>query len=113
MNLLSENVGESMIACVDADYDYLLQGVTELSRTVNHSPYVFHTYAYAIENLQCYAGSLHDVSVAVTLNDHKIFDFEDIYAFIAKLFFLCLYGIYGFIGREFTANLPLPTSIVS
>ena len=77
MNLLSENVGESMIACVDADYDYLLQGVTELSRTVNHSPYVFHTYAYAIENLQCYAGSLHDVSVAVTLNDHKIFDFEE------------------------------------
>ncbi len=77
MNLISENVGESMIACVDADYDYLLQGSTSMSRAVNHSPYVFHTYAYAIENLQCYAASLHDVSVAVTLNDRAIFDFEE------------------------------------
>ena len=41
------------------------------------SPYVFHTYAYAIENLQCYAPSLHDTCVAITLNDHRIFDFED------------------------------------
>ena len=65
-----------MIACVDADYDYLLQGETATSTQVITNPYVFHTYAYAIENLQCYAQSLHDVSVAVTLNDHAIFDFE-------------------------------------
>ena len=66
-----------MIACVDADYDYLLQGATPQSRKVLESPYVFHTYAYAIENMQCYAPSLHDVCVSVTLNDHRIFDFED------------------------------------
>ncbi|EFL46071.1 hypothetical protein HMPREF9296_2235 [Prevotella disiens FB035-09AN] len=77
MNLLQENVGESMIACVDADYDYLLQGLTSTSQAVNYNPYVFHTYAYAIENLQCFAGSLHDVTVAVTLNDKNIFDFEE------------------------------------
>lgn len=76
MNLLSSHVGESMIACVDADYDYLLQDTTPVSREVNHNPFVFHTYAYAIENLQCYAPSLHDVTVAVTLNDKAIFDFE-------------------------------------
>ena len=70
-------LGRDMIACVDADYDYLLQGATEQSRRVVDSPYVFHTYAYAIENLQCYAPSLHDTCVAVTLNDHRIFDFED------------------------------------
>lgn len=70
-------LGPDMIACVDADYDYLLQGVTPQSRKVVESPYVFHTYAYAIENLQCYAPSLHDVCVAVTLNDHRIFDFAD------------------------------------
>jgi hypothetical protein len=40
-------------------------------------PYVFHTYVYAIENFQCYAPSLHDVCVAVTLNDHRIFDFRE------------------------------------
>ena len=31
-NLLQENMGEHMIACVDADYDYLLQGATPTSK---------------------------------------------------------------------------------
>ena len=77
MNFLGDKIGPDMIACVDADYDYLLQGATAQSRKVIESPYVFHTYAYAIENLQCYAPSLHDLCVAVTLNDHRIFDFQD------------------------------------
>ena len=49
MSMLSDKVGGHMIACIDADYDYLLQ---------------------------CYAPALHDVCVAVTLNDHIIFDIE-------------------------------------
>ena len=73
---LMAGLGEAMIACVDADYDYLLQGATQQSRKVLENPYVFHTYAYAIESLQCYAPSLHNVCVAITLNDHRIFDFE-------------------------------------
>ena len=77
MNFVGERIGPDMIACVDADYDYLLQGATLQSQKVLDSPYVFHTYAYAIENLQCYAPTLHDVCVAVTLNDHRIFDFID------------------------------------
>lgn len=76
MNLLSKRVGKDMIACVDADYDYLLQGVTYVSKEVNENPYVFHTYVYAIENFQCFAPSLHDVGVAVTLNDRPIFNYE-------------------------------------
>lgn len=70
-------LGPSMIACVDADYDYLIKGATETSRMIWESPYVLHTYAYSIENLQCYASSLHNVAVMVTLNDRRIFDFED------------------------------------
>ena len=73
----SEGWGPDMIACVDADYDYLLQGATAQSKKVIESPYVFHTYAYAIENLQCYAPTLHDTCVGITLNDHRIFDFDD------------------------------------
>ncbi|MCR5680081.1 MAG: DUF4435 domain-containing protein [Prevotella sp.] len=80
MNFLEEGadgrVGRDMIACVDADYDYLKNGVTEQSKKVIESPYVFHTYVYAIENYQCYAPSLHDVCVSVTLNDHRLFDFQ-------------------------------------
>ena len=80
-------LGEAMIACVDADYDYLLQGATEQSLKVLNSPYVFHTYVYAIENFQCYAPSLHDVCVAVTLNDHRIFDFCDYFAQFSEIIF--------------------------
>lgn len=76
MNLVGDNLGEDMIACVDADYDYLIQGATKTSKKVISNPYVFHTYVYAIENFQCYSPSLHDVCVAATLNDHSVFDFE-------------------------------------
>lgn len=77
MNFIGNNVGPDMIACVDADYDYLLQGATDTSRKIVDSPYVFHTYVYAIENFQCYAPSLHNVCVMATLNDHAIFDFQE------------------------------------
>lgn len=76
MNFIGNRMGPDMIACVDADYDYLMQGSCETSRKILSSPYVFHTYVYAIENFQCYADSLHNVAVMVTLNDHAIFDFS-------------------------------------
>lgn len=79
MNVIGNNVGPNMIACVDADYDYLLQGASPQSRTVLENKYVFHTYVYAIENYQCYAPSLHDVCVSITLNDRPIFDFVDFF----------------------------------
>lgn len=75
-NRLGKRLGECMIACVDADYDYLMQGTTPISQELCRNPYVFHTYAYAIENLQCYAPALHNVCVMATLNDHVLFDFE-------------------------------------
>ena len=77
MNLVGDKVGEDMIACVDADYDFLMQGATKTSENIVGNPYVFHTYVYAIENYQCFAPSLHDVCVMVTLNDHHVFDFEE------------------------------------
>ncbi len=83
----TEKLGPSMIACVDADYDYLMQGATQQSRMVLRSPYVFHTYVYAIENFQCYAPSLHDVCVAVTLNDHRIMDFCDYFQHYSEAVF--------------------------
>lgn len=77
MNQLGSHLGNYMIACVDADYDYLMQGATPTSRMVNNHPYVFHTYAYAIENYLCYAGSLHQVCVMATLNDRQLVDLEE------------------------------------
>lgn len=77
MNKLGENLGAWMIACVDADLDYLLQGHSPASERMLNNPYVVHTYAYAIENFQCYAPSLHNVCVMATLNDRNIFNFQE------------------------------------
>ena len=90
----SDVLGRGMIACVDADYDYLMQGCTPQSKKVLDSPYVFHTYVYAIENFQCYAPSLHDVCVSVTLNDHRIFDFREYFRqFSESIFPLFVWSI--------------------
>ena len=75
-NALGPQLGRRMIACVDADYDYLIQGLTPASQQLLDSPYILHTYAYAIENYQCYAPSLREVCVMATLNDRPAFDFE-------------------------------------
>ena len=75
-NELGNRLGKCMIACVDADYDFLMQGHTPASQEVCSNPYVFHTYVYAIENFQCYAPALQMVCVMCTLNDHHLFDFE-------------------------------------
>ncbi len=87
MNFIEGQTGPDMIACVDADYDYLLQGITACSQTILTSPYVFHTYVYAIENYQCYAPSLHEVCVAITLNDHRIFDFRTYFQLFSEAIF--------------------------
>ena len=76
MNQLGKGLGEYMIACVDADYDWLMQGRTEVSKYICNCPYVMHTYVYAIENFQCYAPSLHSTCVMSTLNDRPLMDFE-------------------------------------
>ena len=103
-----ESVGPNMIACVDADYDYLIQGASPTSRTVLSNPYIFHTYAYAIENLQCFAPTLRDVCVAVTLNDHQIFDMaEFLREYSQAIFPLFIWNIWFYhhnIGKEFSIS---------
>jgi hypothetical protein len=78
MNTLNTaELGKSLIACVDSDYDFLLQGATSTSRKINRNKYIFQTYAYAIENYHCYADSLHEVCVQATLNDRHLIDFNE------------------------------------
>lgn len=78
LNTLNTNeLGRGLIACVDSDYDFLMQGATALSRRINGNPYVLQTYTYAIENYLCYAESLHEVCVQATLNDRQIVDFPE------------------------------------
>ena len=90
MNDLGSRLGVNMVACVDSDYDYLLQQATSTSRQINNSRFVFQTYAYAIENFQCYAGALHEACVLATMNDRKLVDVE---AFM-KLFSQIAYPLF-------------------
>ena len=99
---LLTQVGRDMIACVDADYDYLEQGCTYSSKAILSNPYIFHTYAYAIENLQCFAPSLHDVCVAVTLNDRRVFDFETFLADYSRAIYpLFVWNVWFYRTPEF------------
>ncbi len=78
MNTLNTaELGKSLIACVDSDYDFLLQGSTGTSHKINSNKFIFQTYAYAIENYQCFAESLHEVCVQATLNDRQLINFNE------------------------------------
>lgn len=96
--------GRDMIACVDADYDFLIQGCTPTSKAILGNPFVFHTYAYAIENMQCYAPTLHDICVAVTLNDDRtVFDFEAyLREFSLAIFPLFVWNIWFYRSPRYT-----------
>ena len=109
MNTLGKNLGTYMIACVDADYDYLLQGHSSFSKEMLENPFVIHTYTYSIENYQCYAPSLHEVCVMSTLNDKQIFDFEEymkLYSNIVYELFVWTVWLYR---RQQYKDLPLNT----
>lgn len=103
MSLMKNGAGNSMMACVDADYDYLINGRTFQSDFMLGNPYVVHTYVYAIENYQCYAQSLHNVCVMATLNDHSIFDFETFLQEYSKAIYpLFIWSIMLYRQREYT-----------
>ncbi len=85
MNMLGKAFGKNMIACVDSDYDYLMQGATETSRRMINNRYILHTYTYAIENYKCYAESLKRICVQSTLNDIDIIDFSEFLKLYSKI----------------------------
>lgn len=107
----SNQLGDSLIACVDGDYDYLLQDTTPISREINTNRFIFHTYAYAIENYFCFADSLHEVSVQATLNDNEIFNFKEFLSEYSTIVYpLFLWTIYFARSRNASA---FPMSVLS
>ncbi len=76
----ADKASDSLLLCMDSDFDYLLSEDDEQSKAIVEHPYMFHTYAYATENYLCYAPSLHNVCVKATKNDARIFSFEQFMA---------------------------------
>lgn len=100
---LSNRLGHSMIACVDADYDFLMQGATPTSEMVCFSPYVLHTGVYAIENLQCHAETLAHVCVMATLNDQEVMDYEAFFAEFSEIIFpLLVWNVWAYRYGRYT-----------
>ena len=85
MNMLGKAYGRNMIACVDSDYDYLLQGATSTSLQMLENKYILHTYAYSIENYRCYADSLKQVCVLCTQNDSNVIDFKEFFKLYSRI----------------------------
>lgn len=99
---MMNQLGPYMIACVDADYDWLMQGVTPLSKELCSNPYVFHTYVYAIENYLCYAAGLHRACTRATLNDREILNLEAFMEEYSKIVWpLFVWSIWAYrMGRD-------------
>lgn len=85
MNMLGKAYGRNMIACVDSDYDYLLQGATHTSRQILSNQYILHTHAYSIENYRCNAGSLKQICVLCTQNDSNVIDFKEFFKLYSSI----------------------------
>lgn len=91
----ANRTGNNLILCVDSDYDYLLQHTTDTSTLINGNEFIFQTYTYSIENLLCYAGSLHLVSAQASKNDSKMVDFEALVQLYSKMIYpLFLWSVY-------------------
>ena len=94
-DLLSLKVGEYLIICVDSDYDYLLPYCTPESKLINENPYIFQTYSYSIENLQCFSESLHAVCVQAAKHDKRIINFNELLKNISQIIYpLFLWNLY-------------------
>lgn len=75
LGMAEKNTSPHVLFCVDSDFDYLFNDKTSVAKSINTTPNIFHTYAYAIENFLCYAPSLHNICVKATKNDIRLFDF--------------------------------------
>ena len=98
----SNRAGSNLILCVDSDYDYLLQNTTEQSLGINSNPYIFQTYAYSIENFQCYAKSLHLVCAQSSKNDKRLIDFEVFMSFYSAIVYpLFLWSVHFLMKKDY------------
>ena len=87
LSMIERTEPDSVLLCVDSDFDYIFNGETEQSQAVLSAENMFHTYTYATENYLCYAPSLRNVCVKATKNDTRIFDFELFFANYSKIIY--------------------------
>jgi len=116
----AENTGTHLILCVDSDYDYLLPNHSDSSIKINPNPYIFQTYAYSIENLQCYKESLQGVCVRATNNSKQKINLSKLLKLYSNIVYpLLLWSLYfaskkdttTFTISDFSTIVKLPDNI--
>jgi hypothetical protein len=85
-----DQTGQYLVIGLDSDYDYLFPDHSDISQEIKNNPYIFQTYSYSMENLKCYAESLHDVCVQATLVDKAKIDFVE----LLKLYSNIIYDLF-------------------
>lgn len=95
VNEIRTKGGDLYIGCVDSDSSYLLRNYgNKFGADLTTTPYLFHTYAYSLENLQCMPSTLADVFTAAS-SLQTVFRFEPFYAALSnaiyKVFILDLF----------------------
>jgi hypothetical protein len=113
-----DNGGEWVIICRDSDYDYLFPEHSETAKKIKEKSYIFQTYTYSIENLKCYAKSLHAVCTDVTHNPTEKINFVEFFEqyskiiyelFIWHLYFYSESNVNEFTIEEFCKLIKFPT----
>lgn len=80
-----------LIVCVDADSKYLYETPWYLNK-----PYIFHTYAYSIENYNCFGEFLNQKFAEYSLNQISTIDFVQLFKdFSLALSTLFCYWVYN------------------
>jgi len=96
---LFDNTGNSLIICLDSDYDYLLAEYSD--NTIHSNPYIFQTYSHSIENLKCYAENLHNLCVQATHNTDEIINFSIFLQTYSKIIYeLFIWNLYFYSINE-------------
>lgn len=91
---LFPQTAQNLIICLDSDYDYLLQ-TTNAEKINDRRPYIFQTYAYAIENLKCYAESLNLLCVKATNNTDETVNLSEFLKEYSRIIYpLLIWNIY-------------------
>ncbi len=92
---LSPKTGKNYLICLDSDYHYLLPESSDSAKQINQNLYIFQTYAYAMENLKCYAESLNVLCVRATNNTDETVNLSEFLKEYSQIIYpLLIWNIY-------------------
>ncbi len=103
----ANNTGKHLILCVDSDYDYLLPNHSDSSKEINPNQYIFQTYTYSIENLQCYKESLQGVCVRATKNSKQKINLSELLKLYSNIIYPLLLWSLHFASKNDTTTFTI------